>query len=540
MKNAFVGSLTILAKALGRQLGVEVVIGAENACTDGHRIWLPALPLEGDPRLPVLANGYIDHESAHIRFTDFGVEKPTGQAGQLFNVLEDIRIEQALMAVYPGCRAHLAALMAQLLTENPPPDWATLPDRVLVIQALLVLLRCQVLAQAALAPLACAVEAELHRRWPAPVVTSWVTLALRVRHAASTADVAELTKRLWADLDTIIAPKQPTPVPGAAGASASAGNPGLCPDREPRATPDDPTIEAVPPALGADEADGTDASVTAWLDPGQWAAQRLGDLASVCPPEERVTVAEYGARPLNRYRDEVLTEARAATVRLRARLGTLMQTETATVVTGHRHGQRLDPRQLYRLATHDGRLFTQRITRDQPATAVGLLLDRSGSMQDTLKVASLALLATALALEALPGVVCQVVAFPGRTEATVLLLKGFHERTQREAGRFQVRAEGGTPLAQALWRLGDDLSRRPEPRKLLLVATDGHPSNPEATGQVIDRCRQSGIEVLGLGIGQTLAAVGAVFGATHAVAIAAVAELAPQLFALLERQLLKR
>lgn len=43
--------------------------------------------------------------------------------------------------------------------------------------------------------------------------------------------------------------------------------------------------------------------------------------------------------------------------------------------------------------------------------------------------------------------------------------------------------------------------------------------------------------MIGLGIGQRLAAVRAVFGARDATAITALAELAPALFALLERRL---
>ena len=69
-KNPLLGALPILAKMLGRRLGVQVVIGADAAHTDGQTIYLPALPAD-DAALAILANGYIDHEAAHLRYTDF-------------------------------------------------------------------------------------------------------------------------------------------------------------------------------------------------------------------------------------------------------------------------------------------------------------------------------------------------------------------------------------------------------------------------------------------------------------------------------------
>ncbi|MDV7400796.1 hypothetical protein RZS08_55785, partial [Arthrospira platensis SPKY1] len=60
-----------------------------------------------------------------------------------------------------------------------------------------------------------------------------------------------------------------------------------------------------------------------------------------------------------------------------------------------------------------------------------------------------------------------------------------------------IRAPGGGPVRRA----GAELARRPEPRRLLVVATDGDPDDVEAARQIIARCRAGGIEVLGLGIG---------------------------------------
>ena len=64
-------SLPLLASVLGRKYGVQVRIGGDNAFTNGNVIQLPSWPLDCDETLLGLVRGLIDHESAHIRDTDF-------------------------------------------------------------------------------------------------------------------------------------------------------------------------------------------------------------------------------------------------------------------------------------------------------------------------------------------------------------------------------------------------------------------------------------------------------------------------------------
>lgn len=65
--------LPLLASVLGNQYGVTVEIGGSEAYTDGKTIHLPALPLDSEPELITMIKGYTDHESAHIRETDFEI-----------------------------------------------------------------------------------------------------------------------------------------------------------------------------------------------------------------------------------------------------------------------------------------------------------------------------------------------------------------------------------------------------------------------------------------------------------------------------------
>ena len=44
--------------------------------------------------------GYLAHEAAHVRFADFGVHRRKGLHAELSNILEDCRIERAMMDLF--------------------------------------------------------------------------------------------------------------------------------------------------------------------------------------------------------------------------------------------------------------------------------------------------------------------------------------------------------------------------------------------------------------------------------------------------------
>ena len=91
--------LPLLASVLGNQYGVTVEIGGSEAYTDGKTIHLPALPLDSEQELITMIKGYCDHESAHIRETNFEILRKanlTPFQHNLFNILEDWRVEERL------------------------------------------------------------------------------------------------------------------------------------------------------------------------------------------------------------------------------------------------------------------------------------------------------------------------------------------------------------------------------------------------------------------------------------------------------------
>ncbi|MCD6389583.1 MAG: hypothetical protein J7L69_09225, partial [Desulfobulbaceae bacterium] len=108
-------SLPIVAKAMGDQMGVNVVIRGNSAATNGRTIYLPELPKD-DTEATLLARGFLDHEAAHVRLTDFSVigDDHNPYLKNLINIIEDIRIEKEMGRLYPGCAVNLRKLANHL------------------------------------------------------------------------------------------------------------------------------------------------------------------------------------------------------------------------------------------------------------------------------------------------------------------------------------------------------------------------------------------------------------------------------------------
>ena len=71
--NPFEGQLERLARTLTDQFGVKLICQGEEAWTDGSRIVLPSLPEPMDDGLERMIVGFLDHEMAHVAFSDFKI-----------------------------------------------------------------------------------------------------------------------------------------------------------------------------------------------------------------------------------------------------------------------------------------------------------------------------------------------------------------------------------------------------------------------------------------------------------------------------------
>ena len=118
MQVPFESELERLARTLTEQFGVQVTCRGAEAWTDGRQIVLPSVPAPMDAGLGRMMVGYLDHEMAHVAFSDFDVAaafaKKHPSYGGLHNVVEDALIERRAMERWPGVRRNLDIMFTQI------------------------------------------------------------------------------------------------------------------------------------------------------------------------------------------------------------------------------------------------------------------------------------------------------------------------------------------------------------------------------------------------------------------------------------------
>jgi nitric oxide reductase activation protein len=210
---------------------------------------------------------------------------------------------------------------------------------------------------------------------------------------------------------------------------------------------------------------------------------------------------------------DLLTKVQSESVKMRAALQGLVQSERMTRTRHSHRGRQLDGKRLHHLSLGDTQVFLRSTVKASPNTAIHLLVDKSESMGYPLAdnlgnalgtrmpIALEASLALALALEGLPGVNPGITAFPGSDDESVYRLLEHGQRVKSRTGAFALSPSGSTPMTEAIWFGAASLLRCREPRKVLIVMADGQPNDKLSTLEILQRCRDSGIETVGIGLG---------------------------------------
>ena len=162
-------------------------------------------------------------------------------------------------------------------------------------------------------------------------------------------------------------------------------------------------------------------------------------------------------------------------------------------------GRKLASGRLVRLGIGDPRVFKKKVETVAANTAVAVLLDLSGSMGDKYEVANAAAFALHTTLFGLKGVAVSSLEFSGKGNAAeVNVLVDFGRKPQSE--HFNHHPFDGTPTDKAIWAARALLLQRTEPRKIMLILTDGCPCNGADTHAATRRSSQDGIEIAAIGI----------------------------------------
>lgn len=516
MNHPLKNALPIVAAAYGEKFGVKVLIQGQDAFTDGERIVIPTANPD-DPHYQQIAWGYLAHEAAHIRHTNFEMvqkasSKPIRKA--LLNIIEDVRIENELAKDYPGTRRSISQVIEYMVDTQQMCVPEQLEPASNLQAWLLFRLRCHFLGQKALTPLYQAVDERVRQLFPAAAMSRLSAMLTVVPSLASTGEVLKLVDAIVAMLEEESRPPQDE-------SDADNGNDiGQDASNDSNNSSDSQTPETGSSAMG-DAAETGDSDNS---DQADNLRQALEASAAQFEPDTFAQVAEVlseqaeghqGVTPLSLPQAEqamlgdeaILTLSASESAQIRARLRGMVQSSQDNRNHVKRHGLRVATHRLAASQAGESRLFIQRQPRIAPNAAVHLLVDISGSMGKPIgegnrkyfHVANEAALALAMALEGIPGVVPAVSYFPGvHQEVSIALLP--KQSVRHRAACFDQKPRGCTPMAQAMWFAASSLLAQKQKRKLMIVLTDGDPDDWAATHDIVDRCRRSGFELLGIGI----------------------------------------
>ena len=482
-------ALPLIASILGRKYGVKVVIGGNSAHTDGQTIFLPSLPVNGDKNLLNLARGFIDHESAHLRETDFSVGRRAAPLEHhICNILEDWRVEKILANVFPGCKHNLTWLARHFLLEQQDDEPA--PDQGILLWLLLTVYSWSL---PELLPKLNAIGQGVEKDYPGLLSQLEAIMQTVPVRCTSTKTCLEVAKEIVALLrkyhhDSLDLDNQ------------QENDDENCNGRHGKTK-----IKVSSDNLNKLQQLINSGKSELPSDLGKMVAVELTNNASSNANSNQITVAVPNIKNTWQLNHQEIIQTRRATGSLRARLHGLLQ---SSVVTPSHIGSRgkLDTHKLHAFLLASNKVFRQKGTRAGINTAVHILLDSSGSMHgENINLASKACFAVASALSIIPGVSMAVTAFPAKekhfkkahTEQTVFPILIHKERMHN---KFCVEAEGGTPMASAIWYAMVQMQQLMQKRKLILVITDGQPDSIEATQTAIQTATHHGYEVFGIGI----------------------------------------
>ncbi|EGR0682605.1 TPA: VWA domain-containing protein [Vibrio cholerae] len=514
MNHPLKNALPIVAAAYGEKFGVKVLIQGQDAFTDGERIVIPTANPD-DPHYQQIAWGYLAHEAAHIRHTNFDMvqkasSKPIRKA--LLNIIEDVRIENELAKDYPGTRRSISQVIEYMVDTQQMCVPKQLEPASNLQAWLLFRLRCHFLGQKALMPLYQAVDERVRQLFPAAAMSRLSAMLTAVPSLGSTGEVLKLVDAIVAMLEEESRPPQDE-------SDADSGN-----DIRQDASNDSSSYSQTPETDSSATGDAAETGDSDNSDQADNLRQALEASAAQFELDTFAQVAEVlseqaeghqGVTPLSLPQAEqamlgdetILTLSASESAQIRARLRGMVQSSQDNRNHAKRHGLRVATHRLAASQAGESRLFIQRQPRIAPNAAVHLLVDISGSMGKPIgegnrkyfHVANEAALALAMALEGIPGVVPAVSYFPGiHQEVSIALLP--KQSVRHRAACFDQKPRGCTPMAQAMWSAANSLLAQKQKRKLMIVLTDGDPDDWAATHDIVDRCRRSGFELLGIGI----------------------------------------
>lgn len=535
-------ALPILLSALGGKLGIKLNICGERAFTDGESITIPSLPLNESPELRVLAYGYGGHEASHVKHTDMVVYRDFAKQGEfarkLLNIIEDIRIERAIMAEFPGMVKTLKSLVEYIVNNQPrafgAPCLNDAPADILTAW-LLISRRHRVLKQSALATNDAIAEDVMRKAFGDDFVDQLeAILACLPSMPFGKERTVESVKVAQAILDLIQDSQKNEPESKQEKSDKSEKSSGDNSNEDSNDDSgtdgsqkgnDDSNNQGSGSDKGKNTADQTnsqnkkqDKNLKELAKSGDDAkcfnnelASDLGDvlkdLLNKQTFSEKSVSNDAPVSELNKYdgRPEKggsidIARAKSLSGPLRQRLRVLVEGNARVRPRAQTVGNRLVASKLSRVAIGDYRVFSKKVDAKTTHAAVHIMVDASSSMRigDRITEASIGALALAEAFDSMKEVNLGVSSFGG-VDFSYRIHHG-KRLTNKSRQNMAILPGGSTPLDKALITVSGILLSQPEERKVVLILTDGEPTKKEASINMINSLKSAGVIVLGIGI----------------------------------------
>lgn len=472
---AFIRSLPITAKSLADKFGVNVCFeGNAVPHTDGSTIVLPILSEESSLGDKEAFLGFLIHECAHVRLTDFQ-SLPPDELANLFsatNMLEDCRIEETTCknffgAIYLLNQAHLKCVEGW--------EYERLNNVTLMLVWAMMFIKTKLsIFFPKFTNLESVLGNMLETRLPGLKAKVEALLKSEFTAADTTHKIGELAQKLLDLYETDKKERAEEKKSDSARSSKEAGKSGAQNSDKPKSgkhkdlqlieviedTPLDISRKFKQLAVKSAEKFSTEHKRPAIVLANESAA-RIKDTLRSSSPEST-----------NLFRQKAL----GLTQGLRRGLESLVQTRSMQNLGNGRNGRRLDFGNLNKLSTWDMHIFRSPILFKSKRTIVHILLDRSGSMtKDDAQMAKIAAYALLVTLDRIPQTKAQLSAFPAIDRDTGrITVVPLGEKPRTFASIIQgLSTFGFTPFVTAMEEVRSVLATQQADKKIVLVITDG-------------------------------------------------------------------
>lgn len=510
-----------LAMTLGRDAKIRITVSGDGSyCKpDGSHINIARMP--STPLGRMLMIGLVFHEVAHKNYTKGG--RPDGLLGDMMNVIEDIRVDSETIKARPGACFNLEAVTSHYVNKGSLEPTG-LPHAML--GKVMAFGFGRILKHKSIIPLEAVCNEMMDDAFGQDFVEDVDAIIKDIPKLRSTSDTTKMAQKL---IDLLVQQQTP-PAPATSQNQqqpqfqehAQNGKPGnnsgssQCMTKqqsqgnEANSQQNDKSSQA----SGGNGA-GTGGSKrptpeeiaemlnnkTGYGDLSKLIQSELDKMADSIPSNKRVGIPMLPVigklKTRNGKLDEI--EAISASSRMRARLMGMLQSIKMKPQSYGLSGRKLAVGRLARMALGDPRIFRKKIATVEVNTAVTVLLDLSGSMINRYEIANASAFALHNTLFGLKGVVVCSLEFSGKDrEPEVSVLVDFGKKPLSE--NFNHHPFDGTPTHNAIWAARVMLLQRPEPRKIMLILTDGCPDNDSETRASTQRTIKDGIEIAAIGI----------------------------------------